>query len=304
MASCSNALRMEWRSLLTCLLAVGSLCGCSGRQDGELSVAFMESERDLFQSGLRLSPGAQNLRAATGSGLVAMDAQGEIIAALADRWIVTDDGRSYIFRLRDGQWPDGKDLTGESVKRQLQSRIQALRGTSLGLDLLPISEVRAMAGRVVEIRLAAPVPYLLQVLAQPEMTLGSGANARNGPMSMKRDGASAILSMRPPAALGLPDDERWQQFVRPVRISAMSAADAVKAFDEGNVTVVLGGRFDSMPLADTGPLSRGTFRLDAPSGLFGLLVRRESGVLATPQGREALLVAICRGIARRCGPRR
>ena len=38
-----------------------------------------------------------------------------------------------------------------------------LAGTSLALDFLPIEEVRAMAGRVIEIRLRRPTPDLLQL---------------------------------------------------------------------------------------------------------------------------------------------
>src|SRR5690606_41450711 len=55
----------------------------------------------------------------------------------------------------------------------------ALPISSLGLDLAPISEVRAMAGRVIEIRLSNPVPMLLQLLAQPELTLSRGGAGRS-----------------------------------------------------------------------------------------------------------------------------
>ncbi len=142
-------------ALLTLLAMALALAGCGSGNDGPLPVAFIDSEEDLFASGLRLSYGGQVVRAATGAGLVALDAQGEVVPALADRWIVADEGRSYIFRLRDGEWPDGAELTGESARDSLRRAIGQLRGTSLGLDLAPISEVRAMAGRVVEIRLTS-----------------------------------------------------------------------------------------------------------------------------------------------------
>jgi oligopeptide transport system substrate-binding protein len=57
---------------------------------------------------------------------------------------------------------------------------------------------------------------------------------------------------------------------------------------------VLGGTIGALPLADTGPLSRGTVRLDPALGLFGLHVRRAEGLLDSPQGREALAMAIDR----------
>ena len=168
------------------LLAVAALAGCGGG-DGAADVVFIDEPESLFGDGVRLSAGAQHVRAATEAGLVALDAQGGIVPALADRWIVTDDGRSFIFRLRDGTWSNGDDLTAESARAALRKAIRALDGTSLGLDLTPIEEVRAMAGRVVEIRLSAPVPMLLQILAQPELAVTRGVGG-TGDMLLDRDG--------------------------------------------------------------------------------------------------------------------
>jgi ABC-type transport system substrate-binding protein len=274
------------------LLLVGALAlaGCGGRGEGALKVAFIDSSKDLFAGGTRLSSGAQHLRGATTAGLVALDAQGEVVPALADRWIVTDDGLSFIFRLREGAGSDGRELTGERVRAALRDAIRQLRGTSLGLDLGPIKDVRAMAGRVVEIRLSSPVPSLLQLLAQPELALTGG----NGEMSLTRSGDAAVLQMRPPSERGLPQDEEWQVQVRAVELVPSQAAQAVALFDAGSVDLVLGGRVDSLPLADVGPLSRGTVQLDAALGLFGLQVRRAEGLLETLGGREAIAMAIDR----------
>ncbi len=287
---------MAWCRLFVPVLAALALAGC-GRNDGAVEVAFIDTPEQFFAGGVRLSPGAQHLRAATDAGLVTLDAEGEVIPALADRWIVTDDGRSYIFRLRDGAWADGGELTAESTRDALVRAIAALRGTSLGLDLKPIAEVRAMAGRVVEIRLSSPVPMLLQLLAQPELALahGSGKNrGGNGDMLLARDGDRAVLTMKPPALRGIPEERNWEAYVRAVHVRPESAERAIALFDDGEVDVVLGGRLEALPLADTGPLSRGTVRLDPALGLFGLQVRRAQGLLATEQGREAIAMAIDR----------
>jgi ABC-type transport system substrate-binding protein len=253
----------------------------------------------VFASGLRLSEGAQVVRGATGAGLVALDAKGEIEPALADRWIVTDDGKSYIFRLREGTWPDGAELSGASARDAIRQVIRALRGTSLALDLGPIDEVRAMAGRVVEIDLKAPMPDFLRLLAQPELAL-SHRGFQAGPMVIERagkaggEGGPAELTFRPPEMRGLPQQEDWRRYVRAVRVQALAAKPALAAFDQGEADVVLGGTIASWPLADPGPLSRGTLRLDNVIGLFGLQVERERGFLAAPRNREALALAIDR----------
>lgn len=285
---------MRW--LIVPLLAL-VLIGC-GRDDGSaVQVAFIGTQEDLFADGLRLSPGAQHLRAATEAGLVSLDSQGDVIPALADRWIVTDDGRSFIFRLREGDWPDGSELTAENVRAALQDTIRALRGTSLGLDLAPIEEVRAMAGRVIEIRLSAPVPMLLQLLAQPELALSpgrSGDTGGSGPMLMKRDGSTAVLTMKPPEDRGIPERPDWERYVRTIELQAQSAEEAIARFDDGTLDLVLGGGIAAFPLVYTGPLSRGTVRIDPTLGLFGLRVVRERGLLDSPQGREAIAMAIDR----------
>src|SRR5215218_6982395 len=44
-------------------------------------------------------------------GLVAFDASGNIVRGLAERWNVSDDGLSYIFRIASTSWPDGRKVT-------------------------------------------------------------------------------------------------------------------------------------------------------------------------------------------------
>lgn len=266
---------------------------CGRGNEGALEVAIVGQESDSFQDGVLLSAAGQHVRAATTEGLVSLDAQGQVTPALADRWIVTDDGRSYIFRLREGTWPDGSDLTGESARAALRQAIRQLSGTSLGQDIAQIAEVRAMAGRVVEIRLKGPMPDFLQLLAQPELGLlhkGKGT----GPMVLERTDDMAVLTMLPPEKRGLPIDERWQQRVREVRVRSLPVTRAVPLFYEGAVDVVLNGRIEDLPRVDTGPLSRGTVRIDPAMGLFGLAIRRAEGVLAGAAGREAISMAIDR----------
>jgi len=277
---------------LTVPLLAALLAGC-GSDDGAVDIAFIDTPDSLFASGVRLSAGAQHLRAATNAGLVALNAEGETVPALADRWIVTDDGRSYIFRLRDGTWPDGSELTAESARTAFNDAIARLRGTSLGLDMAPIADVRAMAGRVIEIRLSSPVPMLLQLLAQPELALSHGVGG-SGDMLLRRNNGRGVLAMKPPAARGIPEEKDWNRYVRPIRISATGGAEAIRRFDDGEVDIVLGGRLATLPLADTGPLSRGTVRLDPALGLFGLQVRRANGLLASADGRAAIAEAIDR----------
>jgi len=277
--------------------ALCALAGCGSKSGGPLNVALIGDGRDVFASGLRLSEGAQVVRGATSAGLVALDAKGEIEPALADRWIVTDDGTSYIFRLREGTWPDGAELTGESARAALRQAMRGLQGTSLALDLAPIADVRAMAGRVIEIDLKAPMPDFLRLLAQPELALSRGAQPA-GPMVLQKrtekGHAVTELMFKPPEMRGLAQQSDWKKRVRTVAIEPLGAKAALAAFDSGQVDVVLGGTVASWPLADPGPLSLGNVRLDNAVGLFGLQVMRERGFLASAPSREAVAMALDR----------
>lgn len=284
---------MPVRVRTSCIAAaILLLAGCGLTADsGTVRIALIGGPDSAFESGLRLSMPGQQVRAATVEGLVGLDAAGEVIPALAERWIVTDDGMSYIFRLRNSEWPDGRPMTAEQVRDALRRTLRELAGTSLGLDLAPVSEIRAMTGRVIEVRLSSPMPDLLQLLAQPEMGVFH-REAGSGPMTIEREGPAATLSLLPPEARGLPTSENWREGTRVLAISALPSRAAVDAFVAGEVDLVLGGTIVDFPLAPTGPLSRGTVRLDAAQGLFGLRVLRPEGLLAEPARREALGLAI------------
>ena len=133
-------MRSVLRLSLVLMPAIPALlaAGCSGGGDDNLSIAVIGSSGSLFESG-KLSPFGRLVRGATSQGLVAFDEEGRVVPALADHWIVTDDGLSYIFRLRDGTWADGSPLTAVSARTALQKSLADLKGTPLGASLAAIS---------------------------------------------------------------------------------------------------------------------------------------------------------------------
>ena len=275
---------------------MGALSACDpASETGPVNVAVIGDEGALFDEGVRLSVAGQHMRAATNEGLVALDQTGQVIPAVAERWIVTDDGTSYIFRLRETVWPDGEAITSAEVRSLLLDTINQLEGTSLGLDLAKIDDIRAMTGRVVEVRLTGPMPEFLRLLAQPELGFvksGSGA----GPMVLSRDEDASLarLSALPPQDRGLPARADWESVARGLTVRALPAQEAVDAFASGDVDLLLNGTLSNFPMAQLGPLSRGTVQVDPAMGLLGLAIRSEEGLLEDVKRREALSMAIDR----------
>lgn len=284
---------MAARFPLAAILSCALLTACGGDSDRPVEIAVIGDASVLAQSGKSLPYAARLVRSATSEGLVAFDEQGRVIPALADRWIVTDDGQSYIFRLRDGTWLDGSPITGDSARTALLAALAGLKGTPLALDLAPIDEVRTMAGRVIELRLSRAEPDLLQLLAQPELGLvhkGRGA----GPMLARRDQGLVSLNPIAPKERGLPDIAGWSELSRRLNLRSLDGASAIKRFGEGDTDAVLSGRIEDFPRIDIAGLSRGAIRFDPVLGLFGLQVVHADGFLSAPENREALAMAIDR----------
>jgi oligopeptide transport system substrate-binding protein len=116
-------------------------------------------------------------------GLLEVDEASGVIPALAARWELSEDGRRYIFHLRDGQrWSDGSPLTAADVeyawKRNL--RLGPSSPASLGLGVVAGAHayaegrtaadevgVRAVDDRTLEVHLEQPAAYFPLLLTHP-----------------------------------------------------------------------------------------------------------------------------------------
>src|SRR3546814_7686514 len=58
---------------------------------------------------------------AVSRGLVKLDGNGQVVPDMATSWRVSDDGRSIIFRLREAEWTDGRDVTGQDFVRMFRA---------------------------------------------------------------------------------------------------------------------------------------------------------------------------------------
>jgi len=148
-----------------------SSCGLFGER-GPVRVAAMGAINSAANP-LRGELSATNaaLLDATAQGLVSYDGEGQIDTGLADRWTVTTDGRSYIFRLREAKWTNGRKVTAQDVAAILRSYIAPASRHILKNDFPEIETIRAMTDTVIEIRLSVPQPAILELLAQPSMAI-------------------------------------------------------------------------------------------------------------------------------------
>jgi len=280
---------------LSALALALAACTPGGQSSGPVAVSVIGDPGQLRAPADNAMSAAGKLALeTTARGLVSFDASGEITPALAQRWIVEDDGRSYIFRLRRARWADGDPVTAADVAARLRERVASnLRLDPMG-DLSSITDIVAMTGEVVELRLSSPRPSLLQYLAQPQMGLFRKTGG-SGPFRRSWSGKAMLLT---PLVDVLPDPDDGPSAPLPAGakrfVRAESGAMAVARFALGHSTLVLGGRYQDFPLLAASGVDRSAVRVDPVQGLFGLAVTGDTPLLQDVAVREALSMAIDR----------
>ncbi len=265
--------------------------GCRQRDDGTVNVTVIGATPRLTDpAGGPVRPGDAALLSAVAQGLVQFDARGNIEPGLAERWNVSDDGLSYIFRLAKAEWPSGRPVTARDVVRIFKRQVAASSRNPIKDTVGAIDDVVAMTDRVIEIRLLAPRPNLLQLLAQPEFGLlrdGEGS----GPFKLSDEpqpGGALRLRRSVPGPDG--EDSRRET----VFLSGLPAAEAIRAVVDRKSDLVLGGSFVDLPLTRNADIPRAALRFDPVAGLFGLVPARKGGPLAERDVRVLLNQAIDR----------
>ena len=113
-------------------------------------------------------------------GLLSPGPKGELVPGAAESWTVSDDGKTYTFKLRaDGKWSDGTPVTaGDFVfawKRFLDPKTaspygyfidQVVNAKDIRLGTKPADTlgVKAVDDRTLEVTLVGPTPYFLATL--------------------------------------------------------------------------------------------------------------------------------------------
>lgn len=284
---------------LACLALLGA---CGGERDKAPRAALAVDVIGQMRDGPALDGPRAILTQSTQAGLVALDANGNVVPSLATSWRVSDDGLSLIFRLRDAKWPDGRTVTAGDVvavyrrllgpgsrhplaglldgivnARQIASGSAAAR--TLGVtDPLP---------NIVEIRLTAPQPELLQLLASPSMAIvrRGGDAPSNGAFSIGESKDGAMTLVRSESYF----DAGAVPLGRVTLTATLDPLEAIERFRSGKAQVVMGGALEG--LAEASRLGR-AFEVDPARTTYGYTANLRSGPLKDPRVRRALAMAV------------
>ncbi|GAA4035783.1 ABC transporter substrate-binding protein [Sphingomonas rosea] len=271
------------------LAGLAALGGCRERNGGEITATVIGERLPQIVDPVTKAPttGDAILLSNAAQGLVRFDPAGNIAPGLAERWAVSDDGLSYIFRLEKANWSDGRRVRARDVVRLIERQLQRKNGDATRDTVGAIAQVVAMTDRVIAIELSSPRPHLLQLLAQPAFALVRDSKG-TGPFAVATENNGLLLSRVTP---GLDGDEGQRE---QVRVESAPAEKAVAAFVAGKTDLVLGGTVGDLSFALGAKLPRNSLRIDPVAGLAGLVPARKDGPGADLRVRALLDEAIDR----------
>ncbi len=271
------------------LAALLALTGCGQPETGPIEVSAIGGPPALVDPNrVALDAPTAFFTEAVAQGLVRFNAEGDIEPALAQSWIIADDGLTYTFRLRRTNWPDGSRVTAQQVAARLRAALVRSSRNPLKPVLGAVAEIVAMTDEVVVINLRGPRPNFLQLLAHPALAIIQG-RAGTGPYRLAAfdNGVARLQILRG-------EDDEAPADSPPILLRGEPAMRAVARFADGRRTLVIGGTAGDLPYARAASPPGNALVFDNVSGLFGLSFNPRGGPLISAALRQALSMAIDR----------
>ncbi len=98
--------------------------------------------------------------------LVSIDNEGRYHPQMLEGWQISDDGRTYTFRLRDGlAWSDGTDVTADDCIASIR---RWAKREAFGAQLMHATEkFRIVDAKTFELHLNRPFAFVIEALGKP-----------------------------------------------------------------------------------------------------------------------------------------
>jgi len=181
------------RALLISLLALAVVCGCS-RSPGKHPAGAAKPGQVVLLRGLGAEPDsldpqkartdeAQRVLRDICEGLTTLDKSGGVAPGIAEKWQISQDGKTYTFTLRpDARWSNGQPVVGADfvaglrrlVDPQTASQYAQVVDVILNADDIVAGRkhpealgVSAPDAHTVIVQLRTPAPYLPALLSHP-----------------------------------------------------------------------------------------------------------------------------------------
>lgn len=148
------------------LLATSMLAGIAGAHAATLEVAMDSSPAGLDPHLITAFNSVTIVQGTIYEGLTAIDKDLNVVPGLAESWTVSDDGKTYTFKLRSGvTFHDGSAMDAEDVAASIR-RVQSPDIASpLASRVSPITKITVVDPQTIELGLDAPFAPILSSLS-------------------------------------------------------------------------------------------------------------------------------------------
>lgn len=188
--------RLRTFGLSALILVAVMACDQSPTQQSSAAEAFAEKDTLIVARASEpewLNPVAGHQHADSDRsmfrGLFKLDIENRLVTDMAESWSVSDDGKVYIIKLRDGiKWHDGVAFTAEDVKFTIESIQNPKNHSGLRKEVEEISSVEVIDPLTVQINLSqplAPLPGRLKIGMIPKHAL-EGRDFNTDPFNFDR----------------------------------------------------------------------------------------------------------------------
>lgn len=135
---------------------------------GTLTLALPQAPKTLDPAHYSLAV-EDSVASMLGASLTTLAPDGKIVGWLAKDWLVSDDGKTITFHLREGvKFPSGKPLTAGDIKATYDRDLDPKVGSPVAKDLLgAVESIEAPDDETLVLHLKAPNGSILLSLATP-----------------------------------------------------------------------------------------------------------------------------------------
>jgi peptide/nickel transport system substrate-binding protein len=148
-------------------VAMGLTSTTEAQAADQLRVGFVDPPQG-FDPALAVVGASHQVIDLVFSGLTKLDANADPQPDLAESWTVSDDGKIYTFKLRQGvKWHDGEPLTADDVVFTFKRLMDPKTGYPYSTQVESFADVKAIDPTTVELTLSRPTGPLLSFLAFP-----------------------------------------------------------------------------------------------------------------------------------------
>ncbi len=321
--------------LLAVLMVLSvAIAGCGGQQTQDQSAKPAETKKDVV---IRYNLGAQPetidpaLNSAvdgatvilhTFEGLVNLDEHQQPVPGVAEKWDVSDDGLVWTFHLRDNaKWTDGQPVTAKDFDYAWKRALNPDTASEYAYQLYYIKNgedyntgkngvtaddlgIKVIDDHTIEVTLAAPTPYILQIFAFPTLfpvrqdtVEANGDKWAQSPDTYIGNGAFKVTEMAYQDHITMvKNDNYWNKdAIKPDKLIFTEVVDEstmLASYENGEMDVI-----DSMPNADIERLKNDPnsgFVLGANLGTYYVDFNNQKAPFNNPLVRKAFSLAIDR----------